>query len=282
MHKRMRFLHGRIMDLGTNGIKYIVFDIESVPDGLLIKKVKYPDEDISPEDAITRLKNEILEQTNGVSSFIPVTFQYPICICIAKVDQTLNLVDVVSLDEGQFNTREMSRQFWFGLESYYKDASLVTFNGRGFDVPLMELMAYRYGLTMKRHMTDKFGARFRHGTRHIDLQEYLSNYTAIKMNGGLNLLAKVLGKPGKMETKGSDVHDMFNRGQLQEISDYCIHDVLDTYFVFLRTRVMSGEISIDKEQEIVHSVKQYLIDNAPKRHAFAGYISNWGDWNPWP
>jgi predicted PolB exonuclease-like 3'-5' exonuclease len=96
-------------------------------------------------------------------------------------------------------------------------------------------MAFRYGYTVKRHFRDKWAGRNRFSTKHVDLQDWLSNYNAIRLNGGLNLFAKVLGKPGKMSTKGNEVYDMFLQGKIAEINDYCIHDVLDTYFIFLRT-----------------------------------------------
>jgi hypothetical protein len=270
------------MDLGQLGVKYLVFDIESVPDGDLIKKVRYPKDEITNDEAIVRYKEELLKTSDGVSDFIPVTFQYPVSLVIAKVGDDFSLKEIVSLDDPEFRAHEITKKFWFGVETLYKNASLVTFNGRGFDVPLMELMAYRYGFSAKRHFTDKFGSRFRHGTKHIDLQEFLSNYSAIRMNGGLNLLAKVLGKPGKMETKGSEVHDLFQQGKRQQINDYCTHDVLDTYFVFLRTRVLLGELELEKEQELVKAAKAYLEEHADVREAFKTYLNNWGDWSPWP
>lgn len=263
-------------------IKYLVFDIESVPDGKLIKKVKYPNEDIDEKTAIEKLQKEILENSDGKTNFIPVTFQYPISLCLAKIDEDFMIDDIVSIDEPEFRAGEITKQFWHAMEHKYKDASIVTFNGRGFDVPLMELMAFRYGVQAKRHFVDKFGTRFRFGTRHIDLQDVLSNYSAIRMFGGLNLLAKVLGKPGKMDAQGSEVYDMFLDGKVKEINDYCYHDVLDTYFVFLRTRVLLGALTIEREQEIVHEAKMFLNNNKEKNPAFLTYIKNWGDWIPWP
>ena len=143
-------------------------------------------------------------------------------------------------------------------------------------------MAFRYGLTVQRHFKDKYAARYRFGTKHIDLHDWLSNYNAVRLHGGLNLLAKVLGKPGKMETKGEEVYDMFLRGQLKEINEYCTHDVLDTYFVFLRNRVLLGELTIEREQEIVQLAKMFLSENSEKIPAFKVYLDNWGDWDPWP
>lgn len=268
--------------MANEEIKYLVFDIESVPDPRLIKTVKYTGEDISDEEAVKRFQDEIMVITNGQSEFIPVTFQVPISVCVAKVRDDFILADIVSLDSPRFRPREMVRLFWMGVEDLYGNASLVTFNGRGFDIPLLELMAYRYGFTAKRHFKDKFAGRFRFGTKHIDLQDWISNYNAIRMNGGLNLLAKVIGKPGKTTTKGDEVYGLFLEKKLTEINDYCIHDVLDTYFVFLRTRVMLGELSIDREQEVVAIAKKWIEDNQEKIPALGTYLQNWGDWEPWP
>jgi predicted PolB exonuclease-like 3'-5' exonuclease len=262
--------------------KYLVFDVESVPDPRIIRLVKYPGEDMTDEGAVRAFQEEMLRQNNGVSDFIPVTFQYPISICIAKVREDYSLQDVVSLDEPRFRPSEMTRLFWLGIEELYDHASMVTFNGRGFDIPLLEMMAYRYGYAAKRHFRDKFAGRFRFGTKHIDLQDWLSNYSAIRMNGGLNLLAKLLGKPGKMSTKGSEVYDMFLAGRIQEISDYCVHDVLDTYFVFLRTRVMLKEITIEQEQNLVKGAREFIRNSVERIPAMKEYLDNWGDWNPWP
>lgn len=263
-------------------IKYLILDIESVPDARLIKMVKYPDEEIDEQTAVKKFQNEILEITDGKSEFIPVTFQYPVSVSVAKVFDDFTLGDVVCLDDPSFRPAEMVRLFWHGVEDLYGHTSIVTFNGRGFDIPLMELMAFRYGHKAKRHFKDKFAGRYRFGTKHIDLQDWLSNYNAIKMAGGLNLLAKVIGKPGKLGTKGDLVYDMFREGKIREINNYCIHDVLDTYFVFLRTRVLLGEISIDREQEIVGKARDLIRDERERVPAFKEYYDNWGDWDPWP
>ncbi len=268
--------------MDKKAVKYLVFDIESVPDARLIRMVKYPGEDIDDAQAVKNFQDEVLANSQGVSSFIPVTFQYPVSICVAKIAEDFTLGEMVSLDFPKFRPAEMTRLFWDGVENNYTEASLVSFNGRGFDVPLLELMAYRYAVPIKRHLKDKFGARYRFGTRHIDLHDWLSNYNAIKMQGGLNLLAKILGKPGKMGTTGDEVYPLFLEGKSGQINDYCTHDVLDTYFVFLRTRVMTGEISRDREQEIVRRTKKFLEENVSQVSAFAKYLKNWGDWEPWP
>lgn len=263
-------------------VKFLVFDVESVPDKKLISLVKYPGEEIDGLEAVRRYQQELLESSGGVSDFIPVTFQYPVAICVAKVRHDFTLLDIVSLDDPEFRPDEMTRLFWLGVEEVYDGASLVTYNGRGFDVPLLELMAYRYGYSAKRHFKDKYAGRSRYGNKHIDLQDWLSNYSAVRIHGGLNLLAKIIGKPGKMQTKGNEVYSMFLEGRIRDINNYCVHDVLDTYFVFLRTRVLTGEVTIVREQEIVKSTKNFLEDNQERIPALKTYLANWGDWDPWP
>ncbi len=268
--------------MNNDEVKYIVFDIESIPDAKLIKKVKYPDQGIDEKKAVEKFQEEILTTSGGSTLFIPVTFQYPISICAAKLKADFSLIEISQLDAPQFRPSEMVKIFWNEIENVYKEAALVTFNGRGFDIPLLELMAFRYGYSAKRHLRDKFGTRYRFGTRHIDIHDWLSNYNAIRMNGGLNLLAKVLGKPGKIETKGDEVYDMYLAGRIMEINDYCIHDVLDTYFVFLRTRVILGELTLKREQEIVKETLEYLSANKDRVPAYSVYLNSCEEWDPWP
>ncbi|HOP77498.1 MAG TPA: 3'-5' exonuclease, partial [Thermogutta sp.] len=67
-----------------------------------------------------------------------------------------------------------------------------------------------------------------------------------------------------------------------EINDYCRCDVLDTYFIFLRTRVLVGQISLEEEHRIVAEAKQWLEQRAATDRACRIYLDHWGDWpNPW-
>jgi hypothetical protein len=75
---------------------------------------------------------------------------------------------------------------------------------------------------------------------------------------------------------------MYLAGRAQEINDYCMFDTLDTYFVFLRTRVVAGEISLAQEQKLVQHAKQWITDKVKELPALGQYLENWGDWSPWP
>jgi len=95
-------------------------------------------------------------------------------------------------------------------------------------------------------------------------------------------LARMLGKPGKMDVKGEQVQEMYNAGQHMEISDYCRCDVLDTYFVFLRAMVMLGRIDRPREAEIVTRTQEWLHGKKVGCSAYGAYLDRWKDWqSPW-
>src|SRR5262245_34308244 len=128
---------------------FIVTDTESVPDGRLIAKVKYPGENLNPEEAVRRAQAEAKDRSQNGSDFLPVSFQFPVAVCVLTVGPDFRLERIKCLDAPLFRTRQMVEEFWNGL-SFYREkrrrVQLVTFNGRGFDLPLLEMAAFRYGL----------------------------------------------------------------------------------------------------------------------------------------
>jgi predicted PolB exonuclease-like 3'-5' exonuclease len=265
-------------------VRYLVFDIESVADGDLVSKVRYPGEGLDANEAVSRYRAELLEKYE--SDFIPYTFQIPVSVVVAKVAADYRLLDLVALDEPEFRSHVITEHFWRGWDAYQRP-TLVSFNGRTFDVPLMELAAFRYGLSLPRWFDFESRSYDQHRNRyntesHLDLYDILTNFGATRFNGGLNLAANILGKPGKMEVQGHMVQDMWNEGKLSEINDYCRCDVLDTYFVFLRSSVLLGRITLEREQTLIEEMKNWLIERADQIPAYQSYLEEWGDWrNPW-
>ena len=268
----------------TPAIRYLVFDIESVADPELVARLRYPGESIEPHKAVQRYRDELMEKYD--SDFIPYSFQVPISVAVAKVTARFELVDLVVLDAPEFRPHVITENFWRGWESYRRP-TLVSFNGRGFDIPLLELAAFRYGLQVPGWFQTTAKSfeqpRNRFNTQaHIDLCELLTNFGATRFTGGLNLAANLLGKPGKMDVQGAMVQDMYEAGKLAEINDYCRCDVLDTYFVFLRSRVLTGEITLATEQKLIAGAKSWIEERRDTVQAYAQYLDHWGDWpNPW-
>jgi len=265
-------------------VKYLVFDVESVADARLVAKLRYPESGLEPAEAVRRYRAELMA-ANG-TDFIPYTYQLPIAIVVAKVSKDFRLLDLVSLDEPQFRPHVLTERFWRGWD-VYKEPTLVSFNGRTFDVPLLELAAFRFGISLaswfKVNAKTYDQPRNRYNIEaHLDLNDVLTNFGASRFSGGLNLAANLLGKPGKIDVKGHMVQDLYDSGRLGEISDYCRCDVLDTYFVFLRTAVLLGQLTLDDEQQRVADAKQWVVERATNSEAFQLYLNYWGDWqNPW-
>jgi predicted PolB exonuclease-like 3'-5' exonuclease len=266
-------------------VRYLVFDIESIADGELISKVKYAGENYSAGEAVDTYCGELLERFG--SEFIPSTYHLPVAIAIIKVDEELRIIDIVTLDAPEYRPHVIAKTFWDGWKAY-KMPTLVSFNGRSYDIPVMELAAFRFGISipdwfnMNEKSWDQRRNRYNHAA-HLDLQDVLTNYGATRyFTGGLNLAANLLGKPGKMGIAGHMVQDLYNQGEIARINDYCRCDVLDTYFVLLRTKVLTGDISLEQEQGLVAEAHQWLEDHAEEHPIYAEYLAECRPWeNPW-
>ena len=272
--------------MSTDKVAYLIFDCEAIADGDLIARVRYPHDSLTGPQAIRRFRDEVLAERGDGKDILPVTFMLPISVAVAKVDPQFRLLDLSVLDSPQYRPHVITRHFWTGWAKYDRP-TLVSFNGRGYDVPLLELAAFRYGLSIPNWFNvdgkSYEQSRNRYNIEaHIDLCELLSNFNAIRLAGGLNLVANLIGKPGKTGVDGSQVQDMYEAGKVQEINDYCRCDVLDTYFVFLRSRVLLGRLKLDEEQKLVAEVKTWLEARVETVPAYAHYLSHWGEWRPPP
>ena len=266
--------------MASSDTRTFVFDIESVADGDLVSRLRYPGEGLAAEPAIARYRAELMQE-NG-KDFIPYTFQLPISLVIAKVAKDLSLQDLIALDEKHSRPSEITRFFWDGWRKYQRP-KLVSFNGRGFDMPLLELCAFRYGVAIPDWFAEDARnfdqPRYRYNTAaHFDLYEWLTNSGASRFAGGLSLAANLIGKPGKMEVAGHMVQDLWDAGRKAEIHDYCRGDVLDTYFVFLRSRLLAGDIDLKREQALIEHARGWIEAKAAESSGLTRYLAAWGDW----
>ena len=258
-------------------VKYLIFDIETVGDGDLIQKVRYPYENLTPREAVTKYRRQLMEETG--KDVLPGTFVLPVSVAIAKVAADYRLTEITVLDAPAFRPQEIVRRFWQGWQ-HYDRPTLVTFNGRGYDMPIMELAAYRFGLSVPAWFNvdsksfEQSRNRYNHEA-HLDLQDLLSNFGAFRMSGGLNLLASLINKPGKSGVDGSQVQDMYWNGQVEQINDYCRCDVLDTYFVFLRSRVLIGRLTLQEEATLTQMTREMLEEQAEDHVAYKHYLATW-------
>jgi predicted PolB exonuclease-like 3'-5' exonuclease len=217
---------------------FAIFDIETRIDKSLLNQVFFAKEGLDDEQAYLRYRDEL--RARGGDFFAP-TLHVPISISVglAGDDHVLNSVE--SLASGDYSEEGLVREFWRRAEGF--PGCFVTFNGRRFDFPVLELAAMRYGIAAPAYFAEDQSPRSRHAPeRHLDLCDFLTNYGAVGLRGGMDLLSKMIGMPGKDGMSGGMVQDYFDAGRLNEIHRYCRSDVIQTYFLFLRVQLIRGRI----------------------------------------
>jgi 3'-5' exonuclease len=228
-------------------MSFAIFDIETRIDKALIQSVIYPHEELSPEQAYQRFRQQISEERDGRSDFLPIAFHIPISIVVGNVNGSHKLTAVEVLCAQEYSEPDIVHEFWRRVEGF--PGTLVSFNGRAFDLPVLELQALRYGCQAPRYFNEKYGHRYRYSDEHhYDLFDFLSNAGVHRIRGGFNLLARLIGLPGKTWIDGSMIQVLWDAGQLQAIHTYCRQDVIQTYGLFLRIELMRGRLTPDAYQ----------------------------------
>jgi len=219
-------------------MRYTIVDIETRIDKSLVRTVYSPHAEVSEEEAYTQARAR-LRQEQG-NDFFPLSFHVPISIAVGQVNDERVLTAVETVNGDDYSEESIVRAFWQRLERF--SGTLVTFNGRNFDLPVLELHALKYGCQAHRYFSGK--ARNRYAEEgHFDLYDFLTNYGVHRLRGGFNLLAKMIGLPGKTAIDGSMVQQLWQEGRLPDIHRYCRHDVIQTYFLFLRVELMRGRMT---------------------------------------
>lgn len=120
--------------------------------------------------------------------------------------------------------------------------SIVSFNGRGFDLPVIVARCLRHGLAFPWYYRSREPRHRYSPTGHLDLMDFLVDHGASKFYS-LDVAAKLIGLPGKIEGHGSEVADMVDRRELEQVRTYCLQDVAQTAALFLRTQLLRGELA---------------------------------------
>lgn len=258
-------------------MQYLVYDIESIVDKKLLNQVMFAGEGLSDQEAYDRHVKEIFEERK--STFVSASFHIPVCLAAIAVEKDYSIQKIGLLGEGERTPNNIVQHFW---DMYNKsNFVLVDFNGRGYDVRLMELWAYRLGISIHFKHFEKFGVRYRYSNdKQLDLCEALNNNMSVRYQGGLNLFAKMLGKPGKMDTKGDMVQELYEKKDMHRIESYCLGDALDTYFVFLRWKVVQGSISLDQERKLTDQALEKIKAYSEETGYLKDYIENFSFWEP--
>ncbi len=132
-----------------------------------------------------------------------------------------------------------------------REPRLITWNGRGFDLPVLAARCFRHGVAF-RHYYAKRELRYRFSCEgHFDLMDYMADFGATRP-ARLDVAARAAGMPGKLGVDGSAVAGLVAAGRLADVQRYCVTDVVQTAAVFLRLELVRGAIGPDEYRRAMH------------------------------
>ncbi len=240
-----------------------IFDCETVPDVELVKK-EFKLEGSDKE--VVKKAFEIQEKKSG-STFLPIAFHKVVTISAVVSDDEFNFLKVGSFPKSltDTNERDILSNFLTFIDN--QKPKLVSFNGRGFDLPMLFLRAMKYNLSCKSFFhSDKWeGYRARYSeSMNLDLLDSISHFGAVR---GLKLdtICTMAGIPGKFDVAGDQVFELFFDGELNKIIEYCESDVLNTYLVMLKYEILKGNLEINKYKNILKD----FLNKLPKNRSYS-------------
>jgi len=253
----------------------LVFDIETVPDIQSGKRL-YDLDGLSDKEVAEVMFSRRRQETDGASDFLRLHLHRVVAISVLL--STKDKLNVWSLGTMESNEADLLQRFYEGIEKY--SPRLVSWNGRGFDLPVMHYRALLHGVSAPRYW--ETGANdqsykwnnyiSRYHDRHTDLMDVLAAYEN-RAVAPLDQIATLLGFPGKMGMSGDKVWDSYSAGNLAAIRNYCETDVLNTYLVYLRFELMRGHLGNGAYETECERVRAMLKDEA-KPHLLE-FLDKW-------
>lgn len=252
----------------------LVFDIETIPDIAGLRALYEVDSAVSDKE-VAEMAFQMRRQRTG-SDFLQHHLQRVAAIsCVLREGDNFR---VWSLGEPDEDEGSIIKRFFDGIEKY--TPQLVSWNGGGFDLPVLHYRGLIHGIQCPRYWDMGEDDRdfkwnnyiSRYHTRHLDLMDLLAMYTG-RANAPLDELAKLIGFPGKLGMDGSKVWDAYRDGRLNEIRNYCETDVVNTYLVFARFQLMRGQFTQARYEHELELVRGMLAKSAEPH--WAEYLAAW-------
>jgi len=240
-------------------ISTLVFDIETIPDIAGLRALHELDTHVSDAE-VAEMAFQLRRQKTG-SDFMPHHLHRVAAIsCVLREGDNFK---VWSLGEPDEDEASLIKRFFDGIDKY--TPQLVSWNGGGFDLPVLHYRGLIHGVQCSRYWDMGEDDRefkwnnyiSRYHTRHLDLMDLLAMYTG-RANAPLDELAKLIGFPGKLGMDGSKVWEAYQQGRLAEIRNYCETDVVNTWLVFARFQMMRGQFTRARYRQELELVRTTL------------------------
>ena len=255
----------------------LVFDIESIPDIAGLRALRGQSTEASDEQVYAAWLAERKEK--GQSDFMPLHLQRILVISVvfrnAEGLRIHSFVDRDGASEGK-----VVQTFFNSIEKH--QPQLVSWNGSGFDLPVLHYRGLRHGVEASKYWDMGEDDReykwnnyiSRYHMRHLDLMDLLAMYSP-KNNAPLDAMAKLCGFPGKLGMDGSQVYAQYLAGQTDDIRRYCETDVMNTYLVYCRFQKMRGGLTEAEYEQEIAMVKETLGNLAPSESHWDEYLKAW-------
>jgi len=255
----------------------LVFDIESIPDIAGLRQLRTDPEDASDQEVYKAWCEE--RASEGKSDFMPLHLQRVLVIsCVFRNAEGLRVHSFVDRDNA--SEGKVIQTFFNALEKHAPQ--LVSWNGGGFDLPVLHYRGLRHGVVANKYWDmgeDDRDFKFnnyisRYHMRHLDLMDLLALYQP-KNNAPLDTMAKLCGFPGKLGMDGSQVYTTYLEGKLEDIRRYCETDVMNTYLMYCRFQKMRGGLTEAEYEQEIAFVKNTLVALPPAEAHWQEYLSAW-------
>jgi 3'-5' exonuclease len=254
-------------------MNHLVFDIETIPDVAFGRRALDLDglPDVEVANAMFALR-----RTRTGNEFLPHLQQRIVAIsCALRRGDSLKLW---SLGDAASTEKELLERFFEGIERFSPD--LVSWNGGGFDLPVMHYRCMLHGVRAIRYWeTGDEDNAFRYNNylsryhwRHLDLMDVLAGFQP-RANASLADMAALLGFPGKLGFSGAQVWDAWQAGNIEGIRRYCETDVLNTYLIFLTFQRMRGRLEPSAFEAECQRVRELLRSSAEPHHS--EFLQQW-------
>ena len=250
-----------------------VFDIETIPDVEAGRRL-YDLNDLDDKNVARVMFHKRMEESG--SEFLRHHLQR--IVAISVVLRTPERFKVWTLGDPDSPETEILTHFFAGIERY--TPTLVSWNGSGFDLPVIHYRSLLHGIQAPRYWdTGGDDKNFkwnnylsRYHERHTDVMDVLAGYQP-RATARLDQIATLLGFPGKMGMSGAKVWDNYLDGDIEGIRNYCETDVLNTYLVFQRFELIRGHINHKQYDAVCEQVRTELVSEG-KPH-LNEFLENW-------
>jgi len=239
-----------------------IFDCETIPDTTLIQKT-YEVEGLSDYEATLKAQEEYKKEHN--STFLPLPYHRLVALSAVIADEFGNFIKVGDFGYESDKEVDIIQHFFTFIEE--KNPKLVSFNGRGFDMPMLLIRAMKYNLSIPAYFDqnnpqlgkskwENYRQRYAEHF-HTDLLDSLGSFGAVR-NLKLDTLCTMAGVPGKYDVSGDQVFELFHQGEISKIREYCQSDVLNTYWLYLKYELLKGTLTLEDYYRFLSTMREKL------------------------